>query len=139
MAQGDVKELVFNGVPYLLRYGLKAKVLEFQLRLDEFSIERYPGTTSPKSYESLATVNPDKPDQKFQTKIFMNNPLQYKGYTVFQSSYQEGKNGEPDVSIFMVAKDPGTPIKYLGSLLMVCGIALMFWFKPLFIQKRVEK
>lgn len=139
MAQGDVKELVLNGVPYLVRYGLKAKILEFQLRLDDFNIERYPGTTSPKSYESLATVNPDKPAEKFQTKIFMNNPLQYKGYTVFQSSYQEGKNGEPDVSVFMVGKDPGTPVKYLGSFMMVCGIALMFWFKPLFIQKRITK
>jgi len=139
LGQGDVKELVLSGVPYLVRFGLKAKLLNFQVRLDDFKVERYPGTNSPKSYESLATVNPDKPAEKFQTKIYMNHPLQYKGFTFFQSSYQEGQKGEPDVSIFTVARDPGTPIKYAGSLLMVCGIALMFWFKPLFFQKRASK
>ncbi len=68
----------------------------------------------------------------------MNNPLHYNGFTLFQSSYQEGENGEM-TSVFSVARDPGIWVKYGGAILMVGGIALMFWFKPLFMQKKIKK
>ena len=67
----------------------------------------------------------------------MNEPLDYRGYKIYQSSYEEGKDGAPTFSIFSVGKDPGMPVKYAGSILLVSGIALMFWLKPLFVQKRL--
>jgi len=138
IGQGDVKELVIAGVPYLVRYGLRTYPLGFSMQLKEFKIGRYPGTNSPSSFESLVEVKNSTKNEKFDSRIYMNNPLHYNGFTLFQSSYQEGENGEM-TSVFSVARDPGILIKYGGAILMVSGIALMFWFKPLFMQKKIKK
>ncbi len=138
IGQGDVKELVIAGVPYLVRYGLRTYPLGFSMQLKEFKIGRYPGTETPSSFESLVEVKNEKKNEKFDSRIYMNNPLHYNGFTLFQSSYQEGENGEM-TSVFSVARDPGILIKYGGAILMVSGIALMFWFKPLFMQKKMKR
>jgi hypothetical protein len=136
LQQGDVTQLVLQGNPYLIRYGLRAYPLGFSMKLKKFEIGRYAGTNSPSSFESSVEVSNPKAGENFETKIYMNNPLHYKGFTFYQASYQEGEGG-PNVSILSVASDPGTPIKYAGSILMVSGIILMFWFKPLFVKKRL--
>lgn len=138
LQQGDMKVLILHGSPYVVRYGLRSYALGFKLTLDKFQVLKYPGSDSPSAFESFVTVEDEKTKQSFDTKIHMNNPLDYKGYTFYQSSYQENP-GEPTISIFSIARDPGTPVKYAGSILMVCGIALMFWFKPLFVQKIAKK
>jgi len=138
LQQGDMKVLTLEGNPYVVRYGLKSYPVGFQVKLDKFQVLRYPGTENPSAFESFVTVSKPKTDEKFETKIYMNNPMKYGGYTFFQSSYQENP-GQPTISIFSVARDPGTPVKYAGSILLVSGIALMFWFKPLFVQKRMKR
>ncbi len=62
--------------------------------------------------------------------ISMNEPLKYKGLTIYQASFQE-ENGQPVASIFSVNQDPGRWVKYLGSLIMTIGIVLLMWFKHL--------
>ena len=139
LEQGDMREMALGGVPYLVRYGLRAHPLGFQLTLKKFHVGKYAGTNSPSSFESFVHVKNDKTGEDFETKVHMNHPLKYEGYTFFQSSYQEGGGPQdPFISIFSVARDPGTPVKYAGAILMVGGIALMFWFKPLFVQKRMQ-
>lgn len=137
LQQGDMKVLTVEGNPYVLRYGLRSYPLGFQVKLEKFQVLRYPGSDSPSAFESFVTVTNEKTGAKFDTKIHMNNPLDYEGYTFYQSSYQENP-GQPTISIFSIARDPGTPVKYAGSILLVGGIALMFWFKPLFVQKRLQ-
>ncbi len=137
LQQGDMKVLSLEGNPYVLRYGLKSYPLGFQVRLDKFQVLHYPGTESPSAFESFVTVANEKAAEKFDAKIYMNSPLHYKGYTFYQSSYQENP-GQPTISIFSVANDPGSLVKYGGSILLVSGIALMFWFKPLFVKKKME-
>jgi len=59
----------------------------------------------------------------------MNNPLYYNNFVVYQSSYIEGKNGSSDISIFSVARAPGTPIIYFGSIVMVLGMIIIVYQK----------
>jgi hypothetical protein len=60
--------------------------------------------------------------------ISMNKPLHYRGYTIYQASYQALPDGKY-TSVFAVGVDPGMGIKYTGAMVMVFGIILMFWFK----------
>jgi len=138
LQQGDMKVLTLEGNPYVLRYGLRSYPLGFKVKLDKFQVLRYPGSDSPSAFESYVTVEDEKTKASFEAKIHMNNPLDYRGYTFYQSSYQENP-GQPTISIFSIARDPGTPVKYAGSILLVGGIALMFWFKPLFVQKKMQR
>jgi len=137
LQQGEAKEISLGASPYTLRYGLRAKPLDFRIKLKKFELGRYAGTNNPSSYASEVEVRNEKTGESFASRISMNEPLDYRGYKFYQSSYEEGKDGAPTFSIFSVGKDPGMPVKYAGSILLVSGIALMFWLKPLFVQKRL--
>ena len=60
--------------------------LGFDLRVDDFSLTYYE-TGSPKEYRSeLAVIENGK--EVLQKSIVVNDPLNYKGYTFYQASYQ---------------------------------------------------
>jgi hypothetical protein len=58
----------------------------------------------------------------------MNEPLHHRGYTVYQASYQPLEGGK-FLSVFSVGKDPGIWLKYGGAIVLVLGLAFMFWLK----------
>jgi hypothetical protein len=61
----------------------------------------------------------------------MNEPLKHKGYTFYQSSFEEDKMGNPVTSVLTVNYDPGRWLKYIGCLLIVLGSILLFYFKKI--------
>jgi cytochrome c biogenesis protein ResB len=94
---------------------------------------RYQGTSRAKEYASLVSVLkngeaiPAAPESQEKTLISMNEPMKYNGYTIYQASFQEDEMGKPVASVFSVNKDPGRPIKYLGSLVLSFGIVWLFY------------
>ena len=60
--------------------------LPFDLRLNRFVPEFYPGTSKPKSYESQITVFPESGGQ-YDAVIRMNEPLRLSGWTLYQMSW----------------------------------------------------
>lgn len=135
LGRGSSRDLTLGGRKVKVAYGLKTKPIGFDLKLDKFKMGTYEGTKDPSAYESDVTLiaegEPPRPHL-----IAMNQPLEYGKYKFFQASYQLNPDG-PDFSVLAVSYDPGIFLKYLGSLIMVGGIALMFYFKPLFVQKRI--
>lgn len=116
-----------------LAYVPQRVVLPFSIRLERFTIHHYDGTRDPSSYESSVTVvdaedAPGKP--KGPVTIKMNHPLEYKGVTVYQASYEDA-DPRPTVSIFSVNRDPGRSLKYIGSILIVLGSILLFAMKTI--------
>jgi hypothetical protein len=116
-AEGETKQFNYNSRSLSIFYGRQIIRLPFQVGLDKFSKINYPGTETPLSFESMVHIN-EIPNP---TKISMNDPLKKEDFTLYQSSYILNP-GEPPVSIFSVNKDPGRPIKYLGSLILCIGI-----------------
>jgi len=80
----------------------------------------------PASFESDVILKDDSTGSRREVNISMNRPLQHRGFRVFQSGYQQPEGG-PEISIFSVAKDPGIPLKYAGSIILVLGTLLMFY------------
>lgn len=109
-----------------VEFGPKKYPLNFTIQLIDFQAPRYPGTNRPASFQSVVKVT--DPVQKVEKEqlIYMNNPLSYNHFLVYQSGYEEGKGGVPDTSIFSVAWAPGTPIIYAGSLILCLGMTIMF-------------
>jgi len=56
-------------------------------------------------------------------KISMNNPLRYRGFSFYQSSYIEGPT---ETTVLSVRNDPGTPLVYAGFLIVMLGVVSMF-------------
>ncbi len=100
-------------------YGPKLITLPFSLHLNDFQLERYPGSVSPSSYASELVVK--DPEGDFPVRISMNNVLDHRGYRFFQASYDLDELG----TVLSVNQDYwGTQISYLGYLLMGLGMML---------------
>ena len=123
---GEKKNVLVNGTEVKLNYFLEREPLPFGIKLQEFNVGRYEGTNNPMSYESLVEVNDFHKNKKFSHVIKMNHPLKYGGLKFYQAGFQE-EEGVPRVSVFAVGKDPGIPIKYLGSIILIIGIGIQFF------------
>lgn len=121
----DMTKLFTDNAVYLFTYGNRRVDLGFKLELVNFEVSRYQGTMRAMAYESIVKL-----PEGVEHKISMNEPLKYKGLTVYQASFQE-EEGQPVASIFSVNQDPGRFLKYLGSLVISLGIVLLMWFKHL--------
>lgn len=115
-----------DGETFKIAYSKKRKPLPFKLTLRDFKVDEYPGTTRPASFESQVTLRDDFRGVQKDVRIAMNEPLIYQGLRIFQASYSRTP-GEPDVSVFAVAYDPGIFLKYAGAVIMVAGIITMFY------------
>jgi hypothetical protein len=135
---GDTQRLTLGETTLWFHYTQMQAALPFQLRLVDFRIRQYEGSSSPSSFESTVKVGGEGRSEA-ETLISMNNPLQvpdgWGTWKVFQSSYSL----EPEVtSTFSVSYDPGRPIVYAGFIAVCSGVFFMFWVKP-FLRKRMEK
>lgn len=112
--------------------------LPFQLELKHFTIEMEAASkvVEPKDYASYLYVldDPTKLDdtkiegKKTEAKISMNRPLKYQGFRFYQSSYFQTSDGSY-ASVLSVNYDPGRYIKYLGSLLVILGAFVFFYYQ----------
>lgn len=109
---------------YFVTYANRRLELSFPLTLNKFNMDTYQGTERAATYESEVDV-----PGRGKVVISMNEPLKHEGFTFYQSSFQRNEQGEAVVSILSVNHDPGRWVKYLGSLLIVLGSIVLFYFK----------
>ncbi|MEP1487398.1 MAG: cytochrome c biogenesis protein CcsA [Algibacter sp.] len=110
-------EVEINNLRIILSYGSGAIKTPFALQLDDFQLERYPGSSSPSAYASEVTIL--DAEEKTPFRIFMNNVLDYRGYRFFQASYDTDEMG----TVLSVNHDwLGTWVTYLGYFLMTLGM-----------------
>ncbi|WP_332444868.1 cytochrome c biogenesis protein CcsA [Wolinella succinogenes] len=115
--------LSFDDLEVAFVWGSKVLSLPFALKLNEFQLERYPGSKSPSSYASEVEVMTTRGESLFPYRIFMNHPLHFEGYTFFQSSYDLDEKG----TVLEVNRDPGKWPTYLGYFLLCAGFVLNFF------------
>ncbi|WP_158838654.1 cytochrome c biogenesis protein CcsA [Polaribacter sp. L3A8] len=120
------KELTVGGLNFRMLYGSKILETPFSLKLNDFQLEKYPGSESAASYASEVTVVDT--EETFDYRIYMNHILDHKGYKFFQSSYDlSGPREETHLSVnhdFW-----GTFITYLGYSLLYTGLISMLFDK----------
>ncbi|PCJ01103.1 MAG: cytochrome C biogenesis protein [Flavobacteriales bacterium] len=109
-----------DGLNFSMSYGSKNYMAPFTIKLNKFTLEKYPGSMSPSSFESEVTLIDNRyGGVEFDQKIYMNSVLDYDGYRLFQSSYDKDEHG----TILSVNHDfLGTSITYLGYFLMIIGM-----------------
>ncbi|WP_299116270.1 cytochrome c biogenesis protein CcsA [uncultured Winogradskyella sp.] len=134
-----IEEVEVGGLDIALRYGSRLEQLPFEIKLNDFIAEKYPGTEKAySSYESKVTVL-DKENGDFDYHIYMNNILDHSGYRFFQASFDPDEKG----TVLSVNHDRwGTYITYTGYMLLYFGLmAILFAKNTRFddIRKRLGK
>jgi cytochrome c-type biogenesis protein CcsB len=111
---------------FRISYGAMQFQLPFSIKLNDFQLDKYPGSNSPMSFASEVTVI--DPSETFDFRIYMNNILNYKGYKFFQSSYNI--TSEYEETHLSVNHDFwGTTITYIGYFLLYTGLVLILFMK----------
>jgi len=106
-----------------ISYGSKQISLPFSLYLNDFIMDRYPGTNSPASYASEVSLHDPLSHFQEDFRIYMNHILKYKGYRFFQSSYDRDEAG----TYLSVNHDAfGTLVTYIGYALLTLGMLMIF-------------
>lgn len=113
--------------------------LPFSVRLDRFTVERYPpGPSDPqgeppvRSYRSDVTVLLDgRPVQS--ASIEVNRPLHFGGYHLYQSSYG---TLPATYTVLTVVSDSGLSLVYAGFILLGAGVFWWGWGEPILAHLR---
>jgi cytochrome c-type biogenesis protein CcsB len=104
-----------------ISYGPKITQLPFSIKLNDFILERYPGSNSPSGYKSDVVLIDKSSNIEKPFMIFMNNILKYKGYRFYQSSFDRDEQG----TILSVNHDmAGMAVSYTGYILLFLFIIL---------------
>jgi cytochrome c-type biogenesis protein CcsB len=104
-----------------LSYQPKVVKLPFELRLDKFVLDRYPGSNSPSSYKSEVTLIDSEQKVEMPYSIYMNHILKHRGYRFYQSSYDTDEKG----TILSVNHDRlGMMVTYIGYIMLFLFIIL---------------
>lgn len=94
--------------------------LPYAIRLEKFSHDLYPGTSTPKNFSSRVTIlETGKPER--EVTISMNQPLRMPRETLFQASFF----GE-DTTVLQVVQNPGWTIPYIACALGAFGLLVHF-------------
>ncbi len=134
LGRGQVRDVEWEGRAIKIAYALKNKPLGFSVQLKNFHMGTYEGTQNPASYESDVVLEDKALGIHREQKVAMNQPLVHGKYKIFQASYQLDPSGA-DISVFAVSYDPGIFLKYLGSVILVLGTILIFFFRPAFTKR----
>jgi ResB-like family len=128
--------VTFRDSAYQVMYDVDRKALGFDLKLDDFDMGFEPGTEQPTHFVSEVRLTDASSGIKEQPHtISMNHPLDYGGYTFYQSNYIPMRDPRTRQltgqfqSVFQVHKNPGWPIVYGGCMLVVLGTFLQFYMR----------
>ena len=120
----------------MIAYGWKTLPLSIGLELLDFEVKRNEGSDSPAGFKStLRVTNSD--GQSAAGSCWMNHPFSYPSgwlrtwtgltYKISQASWNPDNLQQSSVQIL---RDPGWLLKWIGSLLVVVGVFMMFYLQP---------
>ena len=68
-----------------------------------------------------------KDGERISTILEVNKPFKFRGYKIYQLSYDDKMGKWSDLSVVELVKDPWLPIIYIGIFMMIAGAIYMFW------------
>lgn len=126
------KPFLLDDLQIELVYGPKPITLPFALKLDKFTLSKYPGSNYPSASESKVVLIDNRVNLKETHLIAKNKVLDYDGYRFFQTAYDDDEKG----TILSVNYDYyGTRVTYFGYLLMAIGSLLILFSKKSYFSQ----
>lgn len=122
---GDDDEPIKLNDETSLRIMQETETLPIGVRLLDVKQESYENTGIAKNYESLVEIT-EKNGLSRKTKILMNEPYRYKGYSIFQNGYYLDPTYQTEYSTFEIVYNPFYQLPYWLTLILMLGCALHF-------------
>jgi len=121
-ALSQPQQFTFDNRDYDLVLRPERFYLPFSLHLIEFRHDKYPGTDIPKNFSSRVRLQNLDTGEDREVRIFMNNPLRYRGETFYQASFDADDHG----SILQAVHNPSWLTPYFSCVLVATGLVWQF-------------
>ena len=118
-----------GGVPWRLALRFRRALKPYSVRLDDVRRIDYSASETPRDYSSYVTFTDRSTQAEQKGRIWMNNPVRYRGETFYQSQYStvdlgDGKVGE--MTGLQVVENAGWLIPYVACVLAFWGMLVHF-------------
>jgi hypothetical protein len=120
----------------MIAYGFKTLTLPIGLELRKFEVKRDEGSDSPAGFKSTLRITTGDGGAVIGS-CWMNHPFSFPAgwthtwtgftYKISQASWNPDNLNQSSVQIL---RDPGWLLKWIGSLLIVIGVFMMFYLRP---------
>ena len=115
--------ITVDGQRYAFSLRRARYVLPALIALTDFRAEFYPGTDTPKSFESDVVI--EAPGTPRPVRISMNKPLRLSGVTFYQASYEFDATGAA-YSTLAVVENRGRLVPYFATAIIGIGLVVHF-------------
>jgi len=68
-----------------------------------------------------------KEGDRISTVLEVNKPFKFKGWKIYQLSYDDKMGKWSNLSVLELVRDPWLPLIYIGIFMMIAGAFYMFW------------
>jgi len=123
------ESLEFEGKPYEIALRFEKIHKPYSVKLIDFRFDRYISTNTAKNFSSkVELIDPEHNVEGRTFTISMNNPLRYRGDTLYQADWdKETERG----TVLQVMTNSGWMIPYVSCMLVATGMlahfGLLFW------------
>lgn len=129
-AEGDVCDTVDTASgPWRIQLRFRREYKPYDVRLDDVRRINYSASETPRDYSSFVTFTDEATGIEQPGRIWMNNPVRYRGETFFQSNYSKIQLADGSVSEMtglQVVENAGWLIPYVACVLAFWGMLAHF-------------
>ena len=114
-----------NDESYKLGLRFHREVKPYWIQLEDVRRVNYSGSDTPRDYSSFIRIVDKETGEDRKERVWMNNPLRYRGETFYQSSYTPLPGGKEMTGI-QVVRNSGWLIPYVACSITALGMLAHF-------------
>ncbi|MEM6980817.1 MAG: cytochrome c biogenesis protein ResB, partial [Planctomycetota bacterium] len=111
---------------YEIGLRLHREVKPYWVQLEDVRRVNYSGTDTPRDYSSFIRIVDQETGEDRKERVWMNNPLRYRGETFYQSNYTSLPGGK-ELTGIQVVRNSGWLIPYVACSITGLGMLVHFW------------
>jgi ABC-type transport system involved in cytochrome c biogenesis permease subunit len=128
-AADECDSLAAAGTTWRLQLRFRREYKPYSVSLTDVRRINYSASETPRDYSSYVTFTDTATKAEQQGRIWMNNPVRYRGETFYQSQYAMvpvGKEGRVEMTGLQVVTNAGWLIPYVACVLAFWGMLVHF-------------
>ncbi|MFK7820489.1 MAG: cytochrome c biogenesis protein ResB, partial [Planctomycetaceae bacterium] len=122
--EGSYEPVLVDGKIYDMALRFKRTYKDYSVTLLDVEKRDYIGTTTPRDYSSYIRLVDEGNNVDREIRVWMNNPLRYRGETLYQTDYFLDTKTGRELSSLQVVNNRGWMLPYMACMIVLTGMAV---------------
>lgn len=118
--------VLVDGKLYDVAMRFKRTYKPYSVTLLDVEKRDYLGTSTPRDYSSYVRLVDERNNVDREVRIWMNNPLRYRGETLYQTDYFRNEETGAELTSLQVVNNRGWMLPYMACMIVLTGMAVQF-------------